>query len=349
MRARSWGALAAALAVAAGVGACGGTEEPPQASTVAIVMPGQDNGLDWTRLARRAFEEVVDDRGLTGLVAADVQPDHLPRALEQLAGDGAQLVVAHDPAYARAAARAAADEKLPVLVWGDRGALREGLVGDVEVAAAEAGYAAGQLVAQAAIEPHVAVLVAAEGTAWEARTWNEMAGGFVAGARNHDPDIHIELRWVGDAGATDPAAMERAAQATIDRGAQAVFALGGRATDGAFTAARRAPSEQVFAGAIGDRATVDDEHDVVTSIVFDFEELFARAVLDLRAGRFGREPYVLSLANGGLELLATGRTPSDAHAAALAVAERIDRGEIEPPRTATRAQVRALLTAGAGG
>jgi basic membrane lipoprotein Med (substrate-binding protein (PBP1-ABC) superfamily) len=348
VRGTRWGALAAALAlVAGGASACGSTDKTVQVRSVALVTPGSGNDLDWTRQARDALERMSERHRVSASIANDVTTAEAGRAVDQVAREGADLILADESSYAPTAVRAARAADKPVLVWGDRAALESGKVGDVEIAAAQGGYAAGALSSHATDIKHVAVLVAEEGTAWDAQNWNRMAGGFIAGARREVPDVRIDVQWVGGPDGATPAAMKRAAAALIAHGAQTLFSLGGRSAIGVLRAIDRTTGEQEYAGVIGDKSTVNTESDVVTSVVYNFDWLFRRAISDARAGTFGDRPYTLSFGNGGLQLLSTGRTPSDAYEAALQAARDAVNGKVQVPDTPTRAEVRALLRGGA--
>lgn len=336
------GALGIALAIAGGTAGCG-EESDPAVRSIALVTPGRGNDLDWSRHAREAVEQISEERRLTGLIAEDVTAAQVPGAFDQLADRGSELVLAHDPSYAQAAARAAERTGVPTLVWGEPGAVEPGLVGDVEVAASEGGFLAGALTAHATGIKSVAVLIADDGTAWDTRNWNLMAGAYIAGARHEIPHVKIEVHWVGRFDGTTYAEMQAKAEELLARRVQTLFALGGRSALGVLRAVDKTIGEEEYAGVIGDKATVNTESDVVTSVLYDFDGLFRRAIRDLRAGRFGERPYRLTFENGGLRLLVTGRTPVDSYEEAMAAQKALAEGTIEVPETPTRADVLAVL------
>ncbi len=348
MRRMTVRAIAIALLVAIGAAGCGGEDDGSAVTSIALVAPGRGNDLDWTRQAREAFEAIAERRRLTGLIAEDVTAEQVPTAFGQLDDRGAELVFAHDPSYAQAAARAAADTGVPTLVWGDADAVEPGLVGDVEVAASDGGFLAGALSSHATGIKSVGILIADDGTAWDTRNWNLMAGGVIAGARHEIPHVRIELHWVGGPDGTTFEEMQSTAEDLLNRRVQTLFALGGRTALGVLKGVDKTIGEEEYAGVIGDKATVNTLSDVVTSVLYDFDGLFRRAIADVRAGRFGERPYTLTFENGGLSLLRTGRTPDDAYAAAMVAQREIADGTIEVPETPTRDAVRALLREPAG-
>jgi basic membrane lipoprotein Med (substrate-binding protein (PBP1-ABC) superfamily) len=192
-----WTALVAVVAIAAGSAGCGGGNGGTKVTNVGLVSPGRANDVDWVTQAREAFEDLVDKLHLRGEKAEEVPTARAAAAVETLAGSGAQLVIAHDGSYAAAAAAAAERGKARTLVWGDPGALKANRVGDIEVDAGPAAYAVGVIASHASIRRRFGIVIANDGGSWEARTWDEMAGGFVAGLRSVDPRSHITLVRVG--------------------------------------------------------------------------------------------------------------------------------------------------------
>lgn len=335
-------ALAAIVIVAFSAVACG-EEKRDAVRSIALLAPGASHDVDWSRHARTAVEDIAEQRKLAGLIAGDVEPRQVRPAFRQLAAEGADLVFAHDPAYARAAAAGARDTEIPALVWGDRDLATPRLVGVVEIDAAHAGFVVGVLTAHASTVKKLAVLITEDGTGWDRTTWNVMAGGFIAGVRNELPGADVSVHWVGGADGATVAEVERAAAKLLDRGINTLFTLGRETAIGALKAVDADPGEEVYAGVIGDKASVSTGNSVVAAVLYDFGVVYRKAIADVRAGRFGERPYRLTFANGGLHLLQTGRTPSDAYEAALAAQERLSEGALQVPDTPTRADVLALL------
>jgi basic membrane lipoprotein Med (substrate-binding protein (PBP1-ABC) superfamily) len=340
-----WAAFVAVIVMfAAALAGCGSSGSGTKVTKVAIVSPGRYNDIDWTRLAREAFESLVSKLHMRGEQAEEVAVEKAAGALEQVSHDGTQLVIAHDGRYAAAAAAIAEKTKVPELVWGDPHALKPGLVGDIEVSAGEGAYADGVIAAHATIRRRFAIIIANDGGSWEATTWNEMAGAYIAGLRSVYPHAHIVLVRVGSGGQAQPDETEAAALRLMAHGSQAFFALGGAAQIGVLRAIEKNPGEDhYFIGTIGDKQTVDREQIVLSSVLWDFAPTFRRAIADVRAGTFGKHPYRLTVANRGISVLYTGRTPSDAYEDGVRAATKVSRGQITVPSTPTDASVQALL------
>lgn len=338
-----WMALAMVAALAIGAAGCGSGESGTTVRKIAFVAPYADNEPDWTLRAQEVLRAFPRALGIRVDTADASQTSDLRGVLEQVSHEGNQLVIAHDSRYADVAEAVAADTKVPELVWGERPHARAGLVGQVTVQDKEAGYMAGVVAAHAAITRRLAVIVLADGSAWDTATWNRMAGGFVAGARSVDPREQIAYAQVGQNGSATVEQVHDVALRLLKSGSQMIFTLGGKSTLGALRAVEQQQGENQFIGVIGDKAAYNRENFVLESVMYEFKPVFEQAVRDVRTGRFGKHPYELTLRNRGVWLLSTGRTPQDAYEAALAAKGKIEAGQLHVPATSTSEAVRALI------
>lgn len=339
-----WTALLVVAALAAFVAGCGSSSERgTDVRKVAFVAPYSDNEPDWTLQAQEVVEEWPRELGLRVDKVDASQTDDVRAALEQVAHEGNQLVFAHDSRYADDAEAVAERTRVPMLVWGERSDPVDGLIGEITVQDKEGGYIAGRVAAQAAVTRRLGIIVIADGSAWDTATWNRMAGGFVAGAREHDPRVRLYYEQVGEDGDATEQEVYDAALRMQKRGAQMIFALGGAATVGALRAVEKVQGESQFVGVIGDKAEFNRENFVLVSVMLDTRPVFERAVRDVRTGRFGERPYALTLANRGVWLFQTGRTPADAYEEGLRAGDKIQRGTLKVPVTPTREALEALL------
>ena len=333
---REWTALAAAIAIAAGVGGCGGG--PTKVTRVALVTPGSANDPEWTIRARNSFEALVDRLRIRGETAESPPAGKVEPSLEQLSGD-TQLVFAHEPGYASAAATAAERTKVPELVWGDPAAQKPGRVADVEIDGGQAGYVAGFMSARASISERLAITIVSEGTPWDQRVWNTMAGGFIAGARAYNSKTRI---WV--VRATPQEATSATKRQIIKHNIQTIFVLARPTSVPLYNLIKtQILGERFYVGIIGDKERINQENIILASIVYHFEGLFSQAIEDVRRGTFGRHGYTLSFANRGLVIAATGRTPSDTMEAAIGRERELVAGKITVPVTPTPSSVEELL------
>lgn len=350
---KRWAALVAIAALAAGGAGCASSGGPTTVRKVSIMLPGSLNDPDWTRLGRQSFEDVVSGLHVRGSIAVIERPGEAGAAVEQLAHERhkPQLIIADDSHYAAAAAHVAQKTKVPVLVWGDPGALKKGLVGDVEVEGRAAAYIAGFLGVRAAISREVGIVVADDGTPSDLKLWNEMAGAYAAGARGAMSGVRVHYVQVGSGGNATAAQTDAATTNLMKHRAQYILALGRGSTLGAFNSITRANhhglyfNEQLFGGVISDKEQlIEQSNEVFVTIPWNFPMVFRRAVADVRSGNFGKQVYTLSLDNGGLRVDATGRTPSDVYEAAMALKPKIASGAVQVPTTTTAAQVSAVAT-----
>jgi basic membrane protein A len=341
-----WTALAvvaALAALAASVVGCGSSERGTDVTKVAFVAPYGDNEADWTQQALEVVEEWPRRLRVRVDKVDASQTDDVRGALEQVAHEDNQLVIAHDSRYADAAEAVAEETRVPALVWGERSDAPDGLVGQITVQDKEGGYMAGVVAAHAAYTRRLGIIVIADGSDWDTATWNRMAGGFIAGARSIDPHEHFEYAQVGQNGSATVQQVYDTAIRMQKRGTQMMFALGGAATVGALRAVEKIKGEDQYIGVIGDKATFNRENYVLESVMYDTRPAFEQALRDVRAGTFGRRPYALTLRNRGVWLFQTGRTPSDAYEAGIAAGRQISRGRLRVPVTATSDAVKAMI------
>lgn len=338
-----WTALIAVALLAFGVAGCGSSQSGTTVRRIALVAPYGNNEPQWTSRARGAVAGYPSQLEISVDTIDASRTTDIRGLLEQASHDHNQLVIAHDSRYADVAEAVAADTKVPELVWGERPHAKKGLVGQITVQDKEGGYMVGVIAAEAAITRRLAIIVLAEGSDWDTATWNRMAGGYVAGARSIDPREQVRYVEVGQSGPTTPEALYALTNRLLKAGSQYILVLGGSATVGALRAIEDFRGENQYVGVIGDRAEVNRENIVLSSILYDFKPAFREAVVDVRRGRFGQRPYALTLANGGISVLSTGRTPSNATQAAEAAKTKLEQGQITVPVTSTAEAVQALI------
>jgi basic membrane lipoprotein Med (substrate-binding protein (PBP1-ABC) superfamily) len=335
VRAR-WAALAAAIAII-GLGGCGGGG-PTKVTRVALVTPGSANDPEWSIRARSSFDALVNRLGIRGESAESPPAGKVEPSLEQLSGD-TQLVLAHESSFASAARTAAERTKVPELVWGDPAAQKPGRVADVEIDGGQAGYVAGFISARASISERLAITIVSEGTPWDQKVWNTMAGAFIAGARAYDAKTRI---WIIRATPQEVAPATK--RLIIKNNIQTVFVLAGTTSVPMYNLIKsQIFGERFYVGIVGDKERINQENVILASIVYHFEGVFSQAIADVRRGTFGKHGYTLSFANRGLVIAATGRTPSDTMEAAIVRERELIAGKINVPVTPTPASVEELL------
>lgn len=339
--------VAMASAVALAGDGCGGVEKPASAEVraIAVATSGSARAVGLNQQGVSAASRVARLLHIRATVADELGDRGVRERLARLARAGASLVIANDRDYGAAASAIAAETGVPALVLGRPERLEPGRVGDVEVATQEGGYVAGYIAARASYVRSVGIVVAADNP-----DWYRTAGGFIAGARKFDP--HVKIRYANLASSEqDPAPSQAAAKRMIVAGSQMVLGLGDGATLGVMRAtldALRGRAEPrfdaMFIDVVGDKSGAGRISITgLTAVKWNFAIAYRQAVHDIRAGTFGRRPYTLNLANGGVSVIHDGRTPEDNYRAALALGRKIQRGAIAVPVTTTDAAVQQLL------
>jgi basic membrane protein A len=158
--------------------------------------------------------------------------------------------------------------------------------------------------------------------------------GFVAGAREIDPKIPVDIAYAGSF--QDEAAGKAAARAEFARGADVVYVVAGRAGLGAIEATK----ESRGGYAIG----VDNDQDglapgrVLTSVLKRFDRAALRVCLETISQKPTTGHVELGLAEGGVGLTNFRFTRSLVGTATLTRLARlqaaIESGAIRPPATA---------------
>lgn len=332
-----WAALAVVGAIAVGgVAGCGGSDKP-SGTNIAVVTPAARDDVDWSRATTAGVEKTAKQFHVRAQVAEGTT-DRAKSLLTRLA-DGAQLVVAPYRADGPDAVAVATRTNVPALVWGDPKAARPGLVGDVEADLASVVYGAGAVAVRAARQRSVGIVICDDESSFTMAERFDLAAAYVAGARAAFPKAKADFVIAGG----DAASAKEAVIAVVRKGAQMVLSLCGAGAPGVMTgieiAARKIEGEAQLVTVIGDQGTINRENMVLTGAIVHPEVAFAQAIKDIRADRFGKRVYKLDMANGGVTLLQTGRTPGDAYEVGLKVIKQM--GAL--PHASDETQLKALI------
>ena len=345
-------AAAATLLLAIGlIAGCGGdddddegdgngeaTAEEVSISNFGIVAPEEGNDYGWNQQAVEAAEQVAGDLGIEVEVADGAGYEDVTPILRELATtDGAEFIVAQASGYNTTAPDVAAQTGVPTLVWDNPEANEPELVANTGTDSEEGGYLAGVLAANTTQTDHLGIVISADDT-----NWNQQAGGFVAGARSVDPQIEISLAQIGEAGYADAAGGRRVTSAVIADGADVVFGMGDGSSFGMLQAIEQA-DDVWFIDVIGDKTEIDEQGVLLSSVLWNFDGLYTRAIEDIGAGTFGQEGYTLNLENEGIALLQTEHIDDELWTELEDTRQQIIDGEIEVPYTAEQSEVEALI------
>jgi simple sugar transport system substrate-binding protein len=366
--------LVAALSVAAG---CGGDEEvaaPPAAAppaeteappaepapaeteaapaetaaaenviaTMGVVAPEKANDYGWNQQGVEGAQAAADSIGAELLIADGAGYEDITPVLQQLADDGAQFIVAQASGYNTAAPEFAQQTGIPVVTYDKPDNTTPGLVADISTSSQQGAYLAGILAARMSQTGTIGIVESADDT-----NWHKQSGGFIAGARSVNPDIEVLITQIGQAGYADAAGGKRVTESVIAGGADVVFGMGDGSSFGMLqaveTATPPAGADKVwFIDVIGDKTSIDEQGVLLSSVLWDFTQIFEQALADINAGTFGNQGYDLNVTNG-ISLLQTQYIPDDVWAEIETAQAGIADGSIEIPLTPTLDDVNALI------
>jgi len=338
---RGWFAVTGAAVL--GASGPARTQQARQVRKIAIMTPERGTDMGWNQAgivsARAAAQRLgVQLEIAEGLGYPDIRP-----IMRELAGNGADLIIAHASGYNNTAFEVGVERNVPVaIVDTPRKVTRPGLVADYTLSGHQGAYLAGALAARATRTGTLGVVVSGEPP-----SWNSQTHAFVQGARAARANVPIRYAVIGPAAFSDAPGGRRVADAVIAAGADIILGQGNGATMGmlqAITTARAADGGQVWLiDVIGDKSAVAANH-LLTAVLWDITPVIVNMVEDVRAGRFGARPYTIGLGDDSVRLLRT-RHITDAQWAELeALKARVVGGQVEVPYVGDAAAVRALVT-----
>jgi basic membrane protein A len=329
-------ALAAALAAATGVGA-----KSSAVDTVGYASPEKPNDYGWNQQGYIAAQKAAKAARAKVIAATGIGYENVEPVLRRLAQRGADLIIAQASGYNTIAPKVAQQFNVPVITYDNPKGLRRGLVADIETSAQQGAYLAGVLAAQVTKTGTLGIVVSAADT-----NWYKQSGGFIAGARSVNPNVKFRFARIGQASYADAAGGKRVTQQVIAAGADVVFGMGDGSSFGMMQAVETAKppagaSKVYFIDVIGNKLKLDKKGVLLSSVIWDFTQIFAQAIKDVNAGRFGTRNYTLTVANG-LSLLKTAKAPASAWAKVAAAQKGIIAGSIKIPLTPTEGAVKKL-------
>jgi simple sugar transport system substrate-binding protein len=278
---------------------------------VAIVTPASRTNQGWDQQGVDNLVAVGEERDITVDVVENAGYDDITPVLNDLADDGAQLIVCHASGYQTVCPEFAQSSGVPVVVIENPGAVEPGLVSDIETQAQESAYLAGVVAGLETTSGTVAIVVSSQ-----APTWNYMTVGFAEGLHSVRPDATLLYQVIGDAAYDDAPNAKRVTESVIAAGADIVFGMGDGASFGMIQAinehnAANAEATPVqFIDVIGDKSGSDAGTWLLTSVLFDYTGAYNHMIDQLDAGTFG-DVYTMNLENGGVRLLDFPETVDD--------------------------------------
>jgi simple sugar transport system substrate-binding protein len=341
-------AIATAATLALTMSACSGRgEETPETTAapttlegLAIVTPETESDHGWNQAGLVGAALAAEQSGLELTVNDNVGYDDMETILTQTSeGEGVGLVIAHASGYAAAAARVAASTGVPILIGGYEEDQVEGQVGVITIDAAPGGYLAGVVAAESTTSNVLGIALSADDPNWFA-----MSSGFIAGARSVNPDVTINLATVGPAAYADSAGGKTTVQQLIATGADVIFGMGDGATVGYIAAVEESATPVKYIADIGDVTDLfSDPSLLLTSVLWNFDGVYADAIAALEDGSFGSTTFPVDLPGGGISLQETDQLTGDIPAALEAAEKGILDGSIVVKAAGSKDELNALL------
>ena len=270
---------------------------------VAIVAPASRTNGGWDQQGVDTLVAVAEARGLEVEVAEGAGYDDITPILQDLADNGADLIICHASGYQTVCPEFAAQRGVRVAVIENPAAVDPALIADIETQAQEAAYLAGVLAGQETRSGIVGVVVSGEPP-----TWNFMTVGFAEGLKATRSDARLVYSVIGDAAYDDAANAKRVTDSTQATGADIIFGMGDGASFGMiqsireFNAGQPAERQTRFIDVIGDKSGTDAGEILLSSVLFDYTGVYTQLLDNASSDAFG-QVYTMTLANGGVRLL----------------------------------------------
>ena len=270
---------------------------------VALITPASRTNQGWDQQAADAITKVAAERGITADIAENAGYDDITPILKDFEAEGSQLIICHASGYQTVCPEFAEESQIPVAVIENPGAVKEGLISDIETQAQEVAYLAGYLAGKTTTTGTVAIVVSGEPP-----TWNYMTVGFAEGLHASKPDATLLYSVIGEAAYDDVSGAKRVTEQALTAGADIIFGMGDGASFGMVQAVEEhnqhletGESKAWFIDVIGDKSA-DHGDALLTSVLFDYTGVYNQMLDDLANGTFGKV-YTLDVKNGGVRLL----------------------------------------------
>ena len=338
---RRVGSSLAGLALVAGVayGATAGAAST-KLTKVAIATPAKTSDYGWNSQGVAGLQAAAKSYGLSVKVVQNIGYNNTVPVLRQLAQGGYGLIIAHASGYDTQAKQIAAQYKVPTITYDIPTYLQKGVLSNITTSSQQGAYLAGILAAKTTKTNKVGVIISASDT-----NWYEMTGGFAAGAHSINPKLPISFATISSAGYDDSAGGKRVATSMIATGADVIFAMGDNASFGYLQAisTAKAGHKVWYIGDIGDMTPIDNNHVLLSSVLWNFTNVDKQIIGDVMHGTFGTHGYNLTLGNGGISLLKSNYISSGLWAQIMTAQKGVIAGTIKIPDTTTAAAAQKVL------
>lgn len=310
--------------------------------TIAILTPEAGTDFGWNQQGVDAAKAAGAATGVKVIVADGLGYGDVRAPLRELAGEGADLMIAHASGYNTAAPEIAAETGVAVAIVDTPGGLQPNLVADYTLSGHQGAYLAGVLAAKMTRSGTVGIVVSGEPP-----SWNSQSAGFAQGVKATKPDAKILYAVIGPAAYSDAAGGNRVTTAVIAAGADIIFGQGNGSSFGMIQAVETNKAvdggKVLFIDVIGDKSSID-KGNLLSSVVWDMTPVYVAMINDLKADTFGTKSYSISLADGSVKLLKTPQVDPKAWDEVMAIQKQIIDGTLKVEPIFDAAAVRALVS-----
>ena len=310
--------------------------------TIAILTPEPGSDFGWNQQGVDAAKAAGAATGVKVIVAEGLGYGDVRAPLRELAGEGADLMIAHASGYNTAAPEIAAETGVAVAIVDTPDGLKPGLVADYTLSGHEGAYLAGVLAAKMTKTGTVGIVVSGEPP-----SWNSQSAGFAMGVKAEKPDTKILYAVIGPAAYADAAGGNRVTTSVIAAGADIIFGQGNGSSFGMLQAVETNKAvdggKVLFIDVIGDKSSID-KGNLLTSVVWDMTPVYVAMINDLKADTYGTKSYSISLADGSVRLLKTPQVDAAAWDAVMEIQKQLIDGTLKIEPVFDAEAVRALVT-----
>ncbi len=263
---------------------------------VAVVMPSPINDLAFSQSMYDGLAAIQDECGDDVFEFAFSESmfivDDAAAALRDYALEGFNLVIAHGSQYGSSLQEIAPDFPETSFAWGttvDTFGMEN--VYAYEARSEQGGYANGVIAAGMSDSGVIGVVGPIE--TGDAKLYVD---GFVAGAQSVNPDIEVNVNWIGSF--SDVALASEAAQTHIIAGADVLTGTA-QMVVGAIGVAEE--NGVLWFGTQANQSSLAPDI-VVANQVYDWTVVLKQIIGNFHAGALGGESFALTLGNGGLNI-----------------------------------------------
>ncbi len=293
---------------------------------VALVMPSTTTDLAWSQSMYDSLKQLQEAYGEDVVEIAFTENmfnvTDAAAAIRDYADSGYNLVIAHGAQYGTSLFEIAPDFPDTSFAWGTttNTGEEEGVtnVFAYEPRAEQGGYVVGVLAAHLT-EAGVIGLVGPV----DAGDAKLHVDGFVAGVRDTNPDVDLNISFTGSFG--DTALAAEAANTHVQAGAD-VLTGSAQQVAGAIGVAKE--RDVPWIGIQADQSPLAPDI-VVATVLYDWRPTLLEMITSHQAGEMGNKVLQLTLENGGQTVIYAESLPAEAVSAAKAAEQGIIDGSIE--------------------